>query len=163
MKMREIAQLDLASFRRPFIAGNPSKLIRGSWYLLNAVILRNGILGLIPSSWKTALLRQYGAQIGRGVVIKPRVDIKSPWFLEVGDYVWIGEKTWIDNHTTVKIGSNTCISQGAYIFTGNHDWKDSSFSFFCKSVEIGQSVWITAFARIPPGSKIPDCTAIMPD
>ncbi|WP_299938734.1 putative colanic acid biosynthesis acetyltransferase [uncultured Pelagimonas sp.] len=161
MQEKPIAKLDLAAFQKPDIPGYPGLFVRVSWYLLNAIILRSGVLGLLPSRTKVALLRLYGAKLGQGVVIKPRVDIKSPWFLEVGDHVWIGEKVWIDNHTTVRIGSNSCLSQGAYLFTGNHDWTDPQFAFFCKPIEIGEGVWITAFAKVPPGSCISNHVAVM--
>ncbi|SEQ78591.1 putative colanic acid biosynthesis acetyltransferase WcaF [Loktanella sp. DSM 29012] len=163
MKTRPIAKLDLASFVRPQIPGQPGRVTLALWYLVNALVLRGAVLGLLPSGAKAALLRVFGARIGRGVVLKPRIDIKSPWWLEVGDNVWIGERVWIDNHTTVRIGSDSCISQGAYVFTGNHDWTDPGFAFFCRPVDIGAGVWVTAFARIPPGSVVPDHTAVLAD
>ena len=163
MKTRKIATLNLASFQKPEILGRPSIVIFVLWYLINAVVFRGGLVGILPSRMKAAMLRLFGAKVGHGVVIKPRVDIKSPWFLDVGDNVWIGEKVWIDNHTRVRIGSNSCISQGAYIFTGNHDWSDPAFAFFCKPVDIGSGVWITAFSKITPGSTVPDGVVVLSD
>ncbi len=160
MQTREIAKLDLASFRRPSIPGNPPLPVRAAWYLLNALVFNTSVLGLLPSGPKAALLRLFGARIGRGVVIKPRVDIKSPWFLEVGDHAWIGERVWIDNHTTVLIGANACVSQGAYLFTGNHDWSDPTFAFFCKPVTVGEGAWVTAFQKVGPGTSVPAHTAV---
>lgn len=162
MQLKPIATLDLARFERPSIPGNPSIAVRGTWYMVNALLLRSAVLGLLPSRVKARILRLFGAKVGQGVVIKPRVDIKSPWFLEIGDHVWLGEKVWIDNHTTVRIGSNSCISQGAYIFTGNHDWSEPAFAFFCKPVQIGEGVWVTAFAKVTPGMVIPDHHALLP-
>ena len=161
MKTKKIANLDLGAFRQPDVPGNPGLAVRISWYFLNAVFFRSAIFGLIPSVAKQSMLLLYGAKVGRSVVIKPRVDIKSPWFLEIGDHVWIGERVWIDNHTLVRIGANSCISQGAYLFTGNHDWNDPAFAFFCKPIEIGRGVWITAFCKVGPGTVIPDATALL--
>ena len=106
--------------------------VRAAWYVVNAILFRSSLFGLAPSRAKAHILRLFGARVGRGVVIKPRVDIKSPWFLTLGDHVWLGERVWIDNHTEVTLGSNVCVSQGAYIFTGNHDWSNPAFPFFCK-------------------------------
>ena len=53
------------------------------------------------SGFKRFLLRLFGAKIGKGVVIKPCVNIKYPWKLRIGNYVWIGENVWIDNLDTV--------------------------------------------------------------
>lgn len=153
--LRPIAELDLSTFEPPVIKGNRGIFIRAVWYIINALFFLNPILGLIPSRIKSALLRSFGAKVGRNFVCKPRTSFKYPWFIEIGDNTWIGEQVWIDNHCSVRIGSNVCISQGAYIFTGNHDWNDPKFAFFSKPVEIGDGAWIAAFQIVRPGSKIP--------
>ena len=158
---RRIATLDLARFEKPSIPGDRGRGTKALWYLVNAVLFRSGLFGLIPSRAKAALLRAFGARVGRGVVIKPRVDIKSPWFLEIGDHVWLGERVWIDNHTTVHLGSNVCVSQGACLFTGNHDWSDPAFAFFCAPVTVGDGAWITAFQRLGPGTTVPPGVAVV--
>ena len=150
------ARLDLASFARPVIPGNRGVAWRAAWYVTCALFFQSPLLGLLPSGLKAALLRAFGARVGRGFVCKPRVTIKSPWFLSVGDSVWIGETVWIDNHCAVTIGSNACISQGVCIFTGNHDWNDPCFAFRCKPIAIGNCVWVTAFQRLGPGTTVPD-------
>ena len=160
-RYRRIATLDLGSFRRPRIAGNRSLAWRAAWYLVNATFFQSSVPSLIPHRTKAALLRLFGATVGCGLVLKPRVSIKYPWFLEIGDHVWIGEGVWIDNHTDVRIGSNVCISQGACLFTGNHDWNDPSFGFFCKPIVVGDGAWITAFQRLPPGSRVPGGVAVV--
>ncbi len=58
------------------------------------------------SGLKCSILRLFGAKIGKKVVIKPGVNVKYPWFLEIGDFSWIGEDVWIDNLGKVKIGAN---------------------------------------------------------
>ena len=158
---RKIAKLDLASFPAPSIRGNRGLFWQVSWYLTNALFFQGAILGLIPSRAKAGILRFFGATVGEGLVCKPRVSIKHPWFLQIGDHVWLGEQVWIDNHTTVAIGSNVCISQGAYLFTGNHDWHDPTFSFFSKEIHISDGVWITAFQRVPPGAVIEPHVALV--
>ena len=138
---RRIAGVDLARYAEPVIPGNRSarladRLARSS----SALVFQSALV--LPSRCKAALLRAFGARIGTGLVIKPRVTVKYPWFLELGDHVWLGEGVWIDNHTTVRIGSDVCISQGAYLFTGNHDWNDPRFRFFCKPITVEDGVWV---------------------
>jgi len=103
-----------------------------------------------PNRLKTFLLRLFGAQVGRGVHIKPRVNIKYPWFLIIGDFTWIGESVWIDNLATVQIGSNVCLSQGAYLCTGNHDYTKTAFDLILEPITIEDGVWIGARAVIGP-------------
>jgi putative colanic acid biosynthesis acetyltransferase WcaF len=99
-------------------------------------------------------LRIFGASVGAGVVIKPRVNIKYPWFLEIGDNVWIGEDVWIDNLASVVIGNNVCISQGAYLLTGNHDYKDKYFGLVTAGITVHDGAWIGARCLVCPGADI---------
>ncbi len=101
---------------------------------------------------KLSVLRLFGAKIGRNCTIKPGVKIKYPWFLEVGNYVGFGEGVWIDNLAKVTIGNQCTISQGAYILTGNHDYKSSSFDLIIAEVQIEDGVWIGAKSIVCPGS-----------
>ena len=151
--------LDLSRFPRAEIPGNRNFVWRATWFLVSVIIFQSR-LPLLPSAVKAALLRAFGAQIDAGAVIKPRVTIKYPWFLEVGKNVWIGEMVWIDNPGQVTIGANVCLSQGAYIVTGNHDYSDAGFAFFARPVTIGERVWVCARAIIPPGSDIAPGTVV---
>ena len=160
---RSIVKLDLGRYVKPDIEGAPGMVVRTIWYLSNVFFFKNSVLGLIPSSLKASLLRIFGAKIGEGLVCKPGVSIKSPWFLDIGDHVWIGENAWIDNHCRVGIGSNSCLSQGVYVFTGNHDWNKPTFDYFSKPITIGEGVWVAAFATIYPGDDIPSHVVVMAD
>jgi len=102
-----------------------SRFWQALWFFLGLPLLR---CALIPSSsFRAALLRLFGAQIGRGAVIKPGLRVKYPWLFTAGDHCWLGEDAWIDNLAPVSLGANVCISQGAYLCTGNHDWRDPAF------------------------------------
>ena len=121
---------------------------RALWYLVSLLFFKSA---LPFSGLKTRLLRAFGAKIGRGVVIKPHVSIKYPWFLTVGDHTWIGEKVWIDNLTEVKIGSHVCLSQEAYLLTGNHNYKKPAFDLMIGKLVLEDGVWIGARATVCPG------------
>lgn len=159
--LRPIAALDLARFRAPRIAGNRGPLWRAAWYLVNATVFQGALLGLLPSQLKAALLRAFGAKVGRGFVCKPRVNIKYPWFLELGDHVWLGEGVWIDGLAPVRIGSNVVISQGCYVGNGNHDWSRPDFPFFAEPIAVGDGVWLTAFQQILGGAFVPAHHAVV--
>ena len=119
------------------------------WYFTNGLFFINP---LNPSSGsKVFLLRVFGARVGKGVNIKPGVNIKYPWFLEIADHVWIGERTWIDNLTKVTIGNNTCLSQGCMLLTGNHNYKKATFDLVPGKIILEEGVWIGAKAVVCPG------------
>lgn len=68
--------------------------------------------------------------------------------------MWLGEEVWIDNLTWVRIHSNVCISQGAYILTGNHDYKDPSFGLIVKEITIQEGAWLGARSVVTPGVTV---------
>jgi len=100
---------------------------------------------------KVALLRSFGARIGKGVIIKPHVRIKYPWKLSVGDYSWIGEEAWIDNLAEVTIGSHCCISQGAMLLCGNHDYTSPRFDLITREIKLESGAWVGAKSVVCPG------------
>jgi len=122
---------------------------RALWYFVNAWILNSSWLPV--SAIKVSLLRLFGARIGKGVVFKPSVNIKYPWRLTLGDYVWIGENVWIDNLGDVSIGSHCCLSQGAMLLCGNHNYASESFDLIVKPIVLEEGVWIGARATVCPG------------
>ncbi len=119
---------------------------RSLWYYINALFFINPLNA--SSSIKIFLLKLFGATIGRGVIIKPGVNIKYPWKLTIDDYSWIGENVWIDNLDQVTIGKNCCISQGALLLCGNHNYKKSSFDLMIAPIVLEDGVWIGAKSTI---------------
>lgn len=118
------------------------------WYFINILFLINPLNP--SSSLKLFFLKLFGATIGKGVLIKPNINIKYPWFLEIGNHVWIGEKVWIDNLTYVKIGANVCLSQGSMLLTGNHNYKKETFDLEVGEIILEEGVWIGAQAIVCP-------------
>ncbi len=128
----------------------PGGIIKRSlWLIVNALFFNNQLA--VFNFLKGPLLRLFGAQVGSGVFIKPSVNIKYPWFLTIGNHVWIGDYVWIDNLTHVTIGSNVCISQGAFLLTGNHNYRLATFDLVIKEIIIEDGVWIGAKTIVCPG------------
>jgi putative colanic acid biosynthesis acetyltransferase WcaF len=128
-----------------------SVLTEAMWLAVSAAFVKSWIPG---STHRKLFLRAFGARIGENVVVKPGVRIKFPWRLEIGDHTWIGEDVWIDNLATVKIGTNCCLSQGAYICTGSHDWSTAAFDLTTGPVTIEDNAWIAAKAVVAPGVTV---------
>jgi putative colanic acid biosynthesis acetyltransferase WcaF len=139
---------DLSGYNNDWYKPGGGLIKRAAWFLVNACFFASGF----PfNGIKVALLRLFGAQIGKGLVIKPSVHIKYPWNLYIGNYVWIGEKVWIDNLARVAFGDNCCISQGALLLCGNHNYKKKSFDLITGSITLEEGVWIGAMAIVGPG------------
>jgi putative colanic acid biosynthesis acetyltransferase WcaF len=147
-----MTHVDLSKFNNSWYKPGRGFLIRTVWHFVNAVFLQCPIN---PSSrLKVIVLRLFGAKIGQGVVLKPTINVKYPWNLEVGAYSWIGENSWLDSLAPIKIGSNACISQGVYFCTGNHDWSDPAFGLIVKPIVIEDGAWVGARATVLPGVTV---------
>ncbi|MFC1812267.1 WcaF family extracellular polysaccharide biosynthesis acetyltransferase [Thermodesulfobacteriota bacterium] len=133
-----------------FERGKPA-WVESLWLVVQALFVQSWIPG---AKHRKALLRQFGAQIGKGVDIKPGARIKFPWRLKIGDYSWIGEDVWIDNLAPITIGDHCCISQGVYLCTGNHNWKSERFDLITEPIEIKDKVWMGARSMVGPGVTV---------
>ncbi len=129
-----------------------SRIVEAAWYLLKWAIFLSP--APFPSACKRGLLRLFGAQIGRGVVIKPRVNIHFPWKLSVGDFTWLGEEVFILNFEPVAIGAQCCISQRAFLCAGNHDFRKPEMPYRNRPISIEDGVWVGAQAFVAPGVTI---------
>ena len=139
---------DLSKFNNAHYTPGAGGVKQLCWYAVNSLFVRSG---LPFSGLRAALLRAFGARIGKGNVFKPRQNIKYPWRLEIGDHNWIGEEVWIDNLEHIKIGNHVCISQGAYLFCGNHDYKKEAFDLITRPVTLEDGSWVGAKAIVCPG------------
>jgi putative colanic acid biosynthesis acetyltransferase WcaF len=137
---------DSSSFNR----GAP-RHVEAFWLFIGSPLLSSQLPG---SFWRRGLLRFFGALVGVGVIIKPRVRVKFPWRLELGEHCWVGEDVWIDNLAHVRLGANSCISQGCYLCTGSHDWNKDTFDLFVAKIDIGAHAWVGARCNIAPGTTV---------
>lgn len=139
----------LAGFDNAWYRPGRGPLVRLAWYFVNEVVFKPGLFPI--NGLKTWLLRLFGAKVGRGVVIKPCVNIKYPWRLTIGDDAWIGEQVWIDNLADVRIGADACLSQGAMLLCGSHNYKDPAFGLLVGEIVLEDGAWVGAKALVCPG------------
>ena len=146
------AWVDLGRFSNPEYDPGRGPLVRILWYFLSLLVFESGWIPM--SGVKRRLLRLFGAQVGRGVMVKPHVRIKYPWRLAVGDHCWIGQGAWIDNLADVRLGSHVCISQGVYLCTGSHDYRRRTFDLITGGIQVGDGGWLGARCMLLPGVTV---------
>lgn len=145
-------QTDLSTYNNHQYHPGANVLKRVLWHYINAAIFKTGLLPF--SGLKVGLLRLFGAKVGKNVTIKPCVNIKYPWFLNVGHDTWIGENVWIDSLVMITIGANVCLSQGVVLLTGSHNYKKPTFDLITGSVILEDGVWIGALAIVNQGITV---------
>lgn len=100
------------------------------------------------------LLRCFGAQIGRAVLIRPSARITYPWKLRVGDYAWIGDDVVVYSLADIEIGAHAVISQRSYLCGADHDYSDPSFAIRGKKITVCAEAWVAADVFVAPGVQI---------
>ncbi len=141
--------VDLSRFSTGKFDRGAGVVKEGLWLVVSLVLFR-----LCPFSFsalKRAVLRAFGADIGSNVTIKPQVKITFPWKLTVGNHVWLGEECWLLNLERVVIGNNVSISQRAFLCTGSHDYKKTTFDLITRPIKVEDGVWIGAGCWVGPG------------
>lgn len=107
-----------------------------------------------PRRFRPAILRAFGATVGRNVTIRHRVRVLWPWKLSVGDDTWIGEDAWLLNLEPITIGSDVCVSQGVFLCTGSHDRRSPDFRYDNGPIRIDDGVWLAAQSLVLRGVTV---------
>lgn len=115
----------------------------------------------ISSRLRVTVLRLFGADIGYGVIFRPRTRVKFPWKLRIGDRSWIGEGVWIHNQDEVDIGHDVAISQETFITTGTHAHR-RDMGLLTRPIVINDGAWITSRCVVLGGSVIGRSAIITP-
>ena len=107
-----------------------------------------------PSRLRRVILRLFGAQIGKDVLIRHRVTVQWPWKLSIGDHSWIGAGAELANLDDIVIGSDVCISQHVFLCTGSHDRTSETFDFDNGPIVIEDGAWLCARSTVLRGVTV---------
>lgn len=130
------------------------------WALFELLFVTNPLQ--ISSGVRVRVLRWFGADIGEGVILRPRLRVKFPWKLSVGARSWIGEGVWIHNQDRMTIGSDVVISQDSFLTTGTHAFR-RDMALRTTPVEIHDGAWVTSRCVVLAGSRIGQSAVILPN
>lgn len=122
------------------------------WWVVQAVLFHPS--PQIMYGWRRFLLRSFGAKIGKGVILRPSVQITYPWKLTIGDHSWIGDDVVLYTLGEITIGNNAVVSQRSYLCTGSHDFTKPAFDIFSKPIIIGHECWLATDVFVGPGVTI---------
>ena len=141
----------------PGFRGRPGWFVQ-LWWLVQTTLFRGSPQVLY--GWRRGLLRAFGARIGRGVIIRPSVQVTYPWKLRIGDHAWIGDNVVLYTLGEIEIGAHAVVSQRSYLCTGNHDYTRPTFDIYAKPIVIGEQVWLATDVFVAPGVDIGTGTVV---
>ncbi|MEL6164164.1 MAG: hormogonium polysaccharide biosynthesis acetyltransferase HpsU [Cyanobacteria bacterium J06641_2] len=122
------------------------------WWFVQAITFPLTLHNM--SGIRCAILRLFGARIGKGVLIRPTARFTYPWKVTIDDYSWIGDDVVLYSLDEIHIGSHCVVSQKSYICTGSHDIKDPAFGLKINKVAIGNGAWVATDCFVAPGVTI---------
>lgn len=143
---------DLSKFVLPNnFRGKPGWFVQ-IWWLVQSTLFRWS--PQFAYGWRTWLLRLFGANIGKGVVIRPTATFTYPWKISIGDHSWIGDDVCLYSLGKIVIGKNVVVSQKSYLCTGSHDIDKIAFDIYAKPIRIEDEAWVAADVFVAPGVTI---------
>lgn len=131
-----------------------NRMLRALWGMVYLLLFR--ISPRPFHAWRVLLLRMFGAKIGRGCHVYPRVKVWAPWNLVLGSYVGVADDVTLYCMDKISVGDYAVISQGAHLCGGTHDYNSRNFQLVAKPIVIGIHAWVCAEAFIHPGVTVPD-------
>lgn len=122
------------------------------WWIIEALLFRTSPQFLY--GWRRWLLRRFGAEVGKGAIIRPTVRTQFPWKVKIGDYAWVGDDVVLYSLGPITIGEHAVISQRSYLCTGSHHAGQIDFPIFHRPIEIEPECWIATDVFVGPGVRI---------
>jgi putative colanic acid biosynthesis acetyltransferase WcaF len=129
-----------------------NRLLRAVWQTVSLLMFRFSPRPF--HAWRAAILRIFGAKIGKGCHIYPGVRIWAPWNLICDEEVGVGDGAYLYNQAPIRLGRRAVVSQGAQLCTGTHDYEDPGFPLVARPIAVGALAWIAAEAFVHPGVTI---------
>jgi putative colanic acid biosynthesis acetyltransferase WcaF len=149
---------DLSIFKVPAGFRGKSSIVVQLWWITQGTLFRWSPQFLYE--WRSALLRLFGAKIGKGVKIRPTTTITYPWNLCIGNHVWVGDDCVLYNLGKITIGNHVALAHQVYLCTGMHDYSVVSFDIFAKDIVIEDEVWLPNDVFIGPGVVVGQGTVV---
>ena len=122
------------------------------WWIVQATLFRGSPQVLY--GFRRWLLRLFGAQVGKGAIIRPSVTVTYPWKVKIGSYSQIGDDVVIYSFAEITIGRNAVVSQKSYLCAGTHDFRSESFDIQALPIVIEDEVWLAADVFVAPGVTV---------
>lgn len=142
--------------KHPFSFRN--RVYRVAWNVFYLLFFRYSPRPL--HSWRSLILKLFGAKVGKNVHIYPKVKIWAPCNLIVQDEVGVGDGAILYSQATIILQYRSIISQGVHLCTGTHDYTKKEHPLIAYTITIGAMAWIAAEAFVHPGVTIGDGAVI---
>lgn len=157
--MSDIPVIDLSAAPGERAAWDRPRWVVYLWAVCELLFVTNP--WQISSGLRIRVLRAFGAEIGSGVIFRPRTRVKFPWKLRIGDRSWIGEGVWIHNQDFVHVAHDAVISQDTLLTTGSHSHR-KDMALVTRPIRVEAGAWVTARCVVLGGVTIGASCVVKP-
>ncbi len=147
-----MSKVRLDRFNYKLVKRERGRLWEMTWLITQAIFFDTSIPW--PYFLKRFLLRRFGAKIGKGVVLRTRIYIHSPWHLSIGDHCWVGDGCQLLTTARITFEDHVALAHEVYVAAGGHDIQSATMAPDNQPILIKSGCWITSRAFIGPGVTI---------
>ncbi|OZI30521.1 colanic acid biosynthesis acetyltransferase WcaF [Bordetella genomosp. 10] len=122
------------------------------WWMVHSTLFRYS--PQFAYGFRRWLLRLFGAEVGRKVLVRASARITYPWKVRIGDYSWIGDDVVLYSLGRIDIGSHAVVSQRSYLCAGDHDAAMPDFPIRGLPVIVEDGAWIATDVFVGPGVTV---------
>jgi putative colanic acid biosynthesis acetyltransferase WcaF len=144
-------RLDLFKKEEGLDRGRP-RFVEVLWYVCKLTMFLSAWPW--PNKVKAAVLRAFGAQVGVGLVLRPRVNIHMPWKLAIGNNCWIGERCELLNLEPIIMDDHSALAHDVYLAAAGHDISSPRMRYKNDGIRIRSGAWIATRAYVGPGVTV---------
>ncbi|MBX3097427.1 MAG: hypothetical protein KF812_11240 [Fimbriimonadaceae bacterium] len=134
-----------------FVRGKPF-LVEVVWYFVKMGFFLSAFPW--PSRLKATLLRLFGAKVGAGLYIRPRVNIHMPWKLVIGDHVWIGERCELLNLEQLELEDHVSLGHDVFLAAASHNIRSRTMAYANKPILIKRGTWVASRTFVGAGVTV---------
>jgi putative colanic acid biosynthesis acetyltransferase WcaF len=158
MKPRSTNRIRLDLYNQESYSRGRSNLVVLLWWFVQGTLFRFSLHQMY--SWRSMLLRLFGAEIGKNVKIRPSAKFTYPWKVAIDDFSWVGDFVEFYSLDTITVGKHCVISQNSYLCTGSHDITDIHFGLITKPILIKDGVWVASDVFVYPGVTLEEMAVV---
>ena len=137
-----------------------ARVIRALWGVSELLLWKPSPPAM--TGFRNAMLRFFGAKVGKGVRIHPSVKVVIPWHIDIADGVTIHDRAILYALGQITIGPNTEVGPLTHLCAGTHDYTDPKFTLLRQPITIGSNCILGAASFVAPDVTLADHTILHP-
>ncbi len=127
---------------------------RRAWRHFGVVLYNDLVTHLPGHRLRIAVLRCWGAQIGRGSSVFRGTTVLGIERLRIGQSCGVGFRCLLDARGGITIGDRVVVASDTHLITASHDRDDPAFAAIVAPIVVGDYAWLASRSTVLLGVTI---------